>query len=86
MKLIVQLRKNAYAFEVSCARVQIRSAEDLEDDEEELDEDEEANLRQDPSGSVYCQVERSGPDVDFANPHHCDEVRAKAPAFGFGRH
>lgn len=81
MKLIVQLRKNAYAFELSCAKVQMR----MLDEEEELEDEDEVPMRQDPTGTVYSQIERAQPDVDMANTHHCDEIRATKPSFGFGR-
>jgi hypothetical protein len=62
VKLIVQLRRNAYAIEWSFARVHLRDVRDEDsDDIEENDDDEEldeAQMRVDPAGSVYCQAER----------------------------
>jgi hypothetical protein len=93
VKLIVQLRRNAYAVEWSLARVKIRDSRDEELDEaEEETEDpdaeqlDEACTHQDPSGSVYCQSERAGRSVDWARTHHCDEIRATKPSFGFSRY
>jgi hypothetical protein len=83
VKLIVQLRKNAYAFELAVARVSLRDGREDEDDTEEAELDglDEAQMRVDPAGSVYCQAERAEKSIDYANRHHCDEVRG----FGFGR-
>lgn len=83
MKLIVQLRKNAFAVELSCARVKIRDSRDeCLDDEEEPEEDEaDPGFRQDPSGTIYAQLERRG---DHERP--ADWVLpVEARKFGFQR-
>lgn len=87
MKLIVQLKRNAYAIEWSFARVQIRDLRD-EDDEPEEDEEalDEAQMRQDPAGSVYCQVERRSDHerpADWVVPIEA-EVPDPYKGFGFG--
>lgn len=84
MKLIVQLRRNAYAIEWSFAKVQVRDLRDeadddeLEEGEEELDE---AQMRADPAGSVYCQVERRSDHERAADW----VVPIEARKFGFQR-
>ena len=87
MKVIVQLWKNAYAFDLSLTKVRLRDSRD-EDDEEFEDDEEVAEdgtpMRHDPTGSSFAQVERAQPDVDMANTHHCDEIRAYK-GFGFGK-
>lgn len=72
MKIILQGSKRAYAFELSFCQVQIKSAADLED-EEEFD-----HVPVDPHGTSFAHLERRS-TVE-------DAYGRGRPGFGFQKH